>query len=266
MPYTAIFTQTQNNVALITLNRPRRRNAITHAMLDELAQALKIAAKDRQTRAIVLTGAEHSFCAGQDLAEFGEESSPNYVYKHVLRSYRPVIQLLTTIEKPIIAAINGVAAGAGASLALACDLRIMAADASLLLAFSNIALLPDAGATWFLVRAVGYSRAYEIAIEGEKIPAKRCLELGLTNKIAPAGELLPAALKWAEKLAQRPTFSLGLTKRAMNKANTISLAQAIEYEAHLQQLAAEHSDFAEGVAAFAEKRPPVWRPREGEAG
>ncbi len=256
--YTSILTQTQNNVTLITLNRPQRRNAITHAMLDELTQALKSAAKDKQVRAIVLTGAEHSFCAGQDLAEFSGENSPNYVYKHILRHYRPVIQLLATIEKPIIAAINGVAAGAGASLALACDLRIMAEDASLLLAFSNIALIPDAGATWFLVRAAGYSRAYEIAIEGEKIPAARCLELGLTNKLAAAGELTPVALTWAKKLANRPTFALGLTKRAMNKALTASLAQAMEYEAHLQQLAAEHPDFAEGVAAFAEKRPPVW--------
>ncbi len=256
--YTSILTQTQNNVAIITLNRPHRRNAITHAMLGEVAQALKSAAKDRQVRAIVLTGAEHSFCAGQDLAEFGGENSPNYVYKHILRHYRPVIELLTTIEKPVIAAINGVAAGAGVSLALACDLRVMSDDASLLLAFSNIALIPDAGATWFLVRAVGYSRAYEIAIEGEKIPAERCLELGLSNKLAAADELMPVALAWAEKLAQRPTFALGLTKRAMNKAVTLSLTQAIEYEAHLQQLAAEHPDFTEGVAAFVEKRPPVW--------
>lgn len=257
--YTNILTQTQNNVAVITLNRPRRRNAITHAMLGEVAQALKSAAKDRQVRAIVLTGAEHSFCAGQDLAEFGGESSPNYVYKHILRHYHPVIQLLATIEKPIIAAINGVAAGAGASLALACDLRVMSDDASLLLAFSNIALIPDAGATWFLVRAVGYSRAYEIAIEGEKISAERCLTLGLSNKLAAADELMPVALNWAEQLAQRPAFALGLTKRAMNKAVTVSLAQAIEYEAHLQQLAAESADFAEGVAAFVEKRPPVFK-------
>ena len=139
--YTSILTQTQNNVAIITLNRPHRRNAITHAMLGEVAQALKSAAKDRQVRAIVLTGAEHSFCAGQDLAEFSGENSPNYVYKHILRHYRPVIELLTTIEKPVIAAVNGVAAGAGVSLALACDLRVMSDDASLLLAFSNIALI-----------------------------------------------------------------------------------------------------------------------------
>lgn len=258
-----ILYESKRGVATITLNRPERLNAITDELMDEMIKALKTAARDKTVRALILTGAGKGFCSGQDLAAFSGDRRPgdNSVYEHLVNHYRGLIKLLWTVEKPIIAAINGVAAGAGASLALACDLRLMARDASLLQAFSNIGLIPDSGSTWFLVRQVGYSHAFEIAIEGERISAERCLELGLTNRVVEPEALMTETQAWAERLAQRPTYALGLTKRAMHRAMTSTLLEAIEYEAHLQQLAAESEDFVEGVKAFAEKRTPEFKGR-----
>ena len=254
-----VLYESKDNVGTITLNRPERLNAITDEMLTALNKTLKSVDRDRTVRAVLLTGAGRGFCAGQDITGFAEDRTDNDVYQHVMTFYRPVIQLLHTIEKPIIGAINGVAAGAGASLALACDLRIMSRQASLVQAFSNIGLVPDAGSTWFLVRHVGYSRAFELAIEGERLGAERCLALGLANRVAEPETLLTEAQVWATQLAQRPTYALGLTKRALNKALTSSLMETITYEAHLQQLASESEDFIEGVTAFKEKRPPIFR-------
>ncbi len=254
-----ILYETENGVATLTLNRPERLNAFTDQMMQETVSALKQAAKDEAIRAILMTGAGRGFCAGQDLESFQGPLPDERFYKHLIEYYQPMIALLRSVEKPIIAAVNGIAAGAGVSLALACDLRVMAKNASFLQAFSNIGLVPDSGSTWFLVRQIGYSRAFELAIEGERIPAQRCLELGLVNRVVEAEDLMSEARAWAEKLAQRATLAIGLTKRAMNRAMSSTLLEAIEYEAHLQQIASESQDFAEGVQAFMEKRPPVFQ-------
>jgi 2-(1,2-epoxy-1,2-dihydrophenyl)acetyl-CoA isomerase len=165
------------------------------------------------------------------------------------------------MPKPVIGAINGVAAGAGASLALACDLRVMADDASLLQAFVNIALVPDAGSTYFLTRLVGYSRALEIALSGARVPAARCLELGLANRVVPATELPAAAQGWAAELAQGPTQAIGLTKQLLHQATLASLEEMLEREAELQTIAIQSADHREGVAAFREKRIPRFQGR-----
>jgi 2-(1,2-epoxy-1,2-dihydrophenyl)acetyl-CoA isomerase len=257
--YLTLLYEQRDSVAVITLNRPDRRNAVTHELLTELYDAFGRAEQERSVCAVVLTGAGKSFCAGQDLSAFGGPSTSESVQQTVLNFYKPVILRMCSMGKPIIGAINGAAAGAGASLALACDLRVMAEDASLVMAFSNIGLAPDAGASWFLVRQVGYSRALEIAIEGERISAQRCLALGLTNRVAAGEALLSMALAWAAHLAQRPTLAIGLTKRVMNEALQDDLETVIHREAELQGITIASADHREGVAAFLEKRKPVFR-------
>lgn len=248
-------------VATITLNRPEKRNAFTPSMLQALQAAFVQAGEDQDVRAVLITGAGKGFCAGQDLAIFDGVPSPERVREVVLDYYRPMILSIVALRKPVIAAINGVAAGAGASLALACDLRIMAHDASLLMAFSNIGLVPDAGASWFLTRLVGYSRAFEIAALGERITAERSLELGLTNWVTGADTLAEDALARALQVAQRPTFALGMTKLALQQATQEGLEAILALEADLQAEATATADHLEGVTAFVEKRAPLFRGR-----
>jgi 2-(1,2-epoxy-1,2-dihydrophenyl)acetyl-CoA isomerase len=256
--FNTILYEVTNNVAKITLNRPERRNAFNSEMISEVTQALKNIRRDNAVRATVITGAGKGFSAGQDLETRSGPRAPNQVFEHLTLRYKPLFELIHTIEKPFIAAVNGVAAGSGASLAMACDLCIMAENASMLQAFSNIGLVPDTGSTWFLVRQIGFRRAFEIAIEGERISAARCLELGLVNRVVPPEHLLTEAQAWAEKLAQRSLMSIGLTKRALNYAATHTLLETFEYESHLQQIASEGPDYAEGVSAFLQKRPPFF--------
>ncbi|MBA3944809.1 MAG: enoyl-CoA hydratase/isomerase family protein [Herpetosiphonaceae bacterium] len=258
---TGVRYELDGAVAVITLNRPERRNALDQSTIEGLTEAFSMARDAGEVRAVVLTGAGRGFCSGADLAVFADRPSPEQVYQYLVQFYQPLMQLICTIEKPVIGAINGTAAGAGAGLALACDLRVMADNGGLLQAFSNIGLVPDAGASWFFARLIGYSRAYELTIQGEQIPAARCLELGLTNRIAPADRLLPEALAWATQLAQRPTLALGLTKRALDYALQHDLASSIEYEAQLQKQTIVSDDHREGVAAFLEKRVPQFKGR-----
>lgn len=256
-----VLYEHDDQVAQIILNRPERRNALNAQLNEDLRTAFSHARDDDHVRAIVLSGAGKGFCAGADLSGFAQQPTAEQVYESILNNYQPLMGLITTIEKPVIAAVNGVAAGAGAALALACDLLVMAEDASIMMAFSNIGLVPDAGACWFLVRQIGYSRAYQIAIEGERISAAQCLEYGLTNKVAAPDQLLPEALAWAHKLAKRPTLALGLTKHALSHAAQNDLASTIEYEARLQKQTIPSHDHLEGVKAFAERRAPEFKGR-----
>jgi 2-(1,2-epoxy-1,2-dihydrophenyl)acetyl-CoA isomerase len=257
--YETVIYEMYDQVALITLNRPQRRNAMDQALNRDLLAAILQAANDTSVRAVVLTGAGQGFCAGADLTLFQPVPTPEQVYDMILTYYQPMMLALLEMRKPTIAAVNGAAAGAGASLALACDLRVLAHDANILMAFSNIGLVPDAGATWFLARQVGYGRAYEITAEGRRIPAERCLELGLANKVVPADALREQALEWAQRLAQRPTLALGFTKHALQHALLNDLASTIEFEARLQQQTIVSHDFMEGVLAFMQKRPPEFK-------
>lgn len=256
-----VLVEQDGGVLVVTLNRPRRRNAINVAVLTRLREAFERADEDDSVRAVLLRGAGPGFCAGADLMSFAEAPTPEDVRDYLETHYAPLIGQMVALPVPILAAVNGVAAGAGASLALACDLRVMAEDAALLQAFINIGLVPDAGGTYLLARQVGYSRAFELAISGEPLPAARCLELGLCNRVVAPGELEDEAMAWARQLARRPTRTVGLTKRALHRAMTSTIDEAIAFEARMQMEAVTTEDHVEGITAFVMKREPEFKGR-----
>jgi 2-(1,2-epoxy-1,2-dihydrophenyl)acetyl-CoA isomerase len=244
-----------DDVATITLDRPDALNALTIPLKHELLAALDRSASDPAVRAIVLTGAGRAFCAGQDLRERLEPgASPLEV--ELRERYNPIILAMRSLEKPIVGAINGVAAGAGASLAFACDLRLAAEGASFLLAFGRIGLMPDSGATWFLPRLIGAARAAELALLGDALPAAEAERFGLVSRVVPTDALLAEARALAARLAGMAPRALALTKRALDETWSSSLEEQLETEAELQGIAGATADHAEGIAAFVEKRPP----------
>ncbi|MFN8482547.1 MAG: enoyl-CoA hydratase-related protein [Anaerolineae bacterium] len=252
-----------DGVATITLNRPDVLNAFTDPMLDALNDALAKAERDAAVRCVVITGAGRGFCAGQDLGDVKrrEQESGHAVSfaEHLRTKYNPIVRRIRTMEKPVIGAVNGVAAGAGASLALACDLRIASDKASFVLAFVKVGLVPDSGMNYFLVQMIGLPRAFELAATGGRLTAEEALHLGVVNRMVPTDELQAAAQAWAKELAQAPTRAIGLTKRAMNRALVSSVEEVLDYEAWLQEIAGRTADHKEGVAAFLEKRPPQFK-------
>jgi 2-(1,2-epoxy-1,2-dihydrophenyl)acetyl-CoA isomerase len=254
MTYTTILVDTQDGVTTITLNRPEVLNAFNDRMAEEVLAALTQAEGDSATRCLVLTGAGRGFCAGQDLEVLRARPEGVSFREHLLRTFNPIVIRLRTIEKPVIAQINGAAAGAGFGLALACDVRYMAEGAKFRFAFSGIGLAPDSGTSFFLPRLIGYARAFEMATTNVPVAAKAALELGLVERVFPDQDLAAEVRVMAAKLAQGPTRAIGLTKRAMNKAFELSLEEALDYEAHLQEIAGQTADHREGVAAFLEKR------------
>ena len=242
-------------VATLTLDRPAALNALTVPVKVALREALESLAADRDVRAVILTGAGRAFCAGQDLAERDEpDAAPLEI--EVRERYNPIIRALRSMGQPVIAAVNGVAAGAGASLAFACDLRIASEEARFVLAFGRIGLVPDSGATWFLPRLVGPAKAAELALVGDPVDAAEALRLGLVSKVVPGPELMTEARTLAARLAEGAPLALALTKGALQRSMTIDLDEALEGEAKLQGIAGASADHAEGLAAFREKRSP----------
>ncbi|MBK6909341.1 MAG: enoyl-CoA hydratase/isomerase family protein [bacterium] len=258
--YTTILYERTDSVLKITLNRPDRFNAFTAEMHKELGDAFKNAAKDDAVRAVMLTGAGKAFCSGQDLKEV--KDNPNTSLADRLRlNYNPNIMRIRNIEKPVICAINGVAAGAGMSLALACDLRIASDQASMLQAFVNVGLVPDTGSTWMLPRLLGYHKAFEICSTGRPIKADEALRLNLIDEIVEHDKLDTFTMELAMKYATAPTKAIGAIKRAFNKASGSTLEEALDYEAYLQDILGHTDDYKEGVAAFNEKRKPQFKGR-----
>ncbi len=256
--FQTLLYQITNGVLTITMNRPESYNAFTEQMKKELNDAFKEAARDAVVRCIVLRGAGlKAFCSGQDLKE--HQGSKRSLKESLEKSYNPLIRKIRTIEKPVIAMINGVAAGAGCSVALACDMRVMSTEAYLMQAFVNIGLVPDSGAHWFLPRYAGLTRAFEYAATGRKIPAEECLQVGLVNRLAKPEELETVTMELANALAAAPTRAIGLMKRAFNKSLSSDLDSLLDYEAYIQQIASETDDHKEGLKAFLEKRKPVFR-------
>lgn len=249
-------------VRTLTLNRPDAMNSLNEQLKGELLDALKKAERDRAVRCIVLTGAGRAFSAGQDLKETQDKSAAGKEMDfaaELRRNYNPIILKIRTIEVPVVASVNGVAAGAGWSLALACDIRIASAAAKFVGAFSKIGLIPDSGMTFTLPRLAGLGKALEIAFLGEALTAEQALQLGLVNRVVAAEELAAATKELAVSLARGATRGLGLIKRAMNAGIMNDLENQLNYEADLQGIAGRSRDHREGVAAFIEKRAPEFK-------
>lgn len=253
--YENIQYNIENGVAVIELNRPDKLNAFNSVMNREITAALKEANKDPQVRCLMITGAGRGFCSGQDLADVNEDMNLGEILR---TQYTPMVKQLRAIEKPIVAAVNGVAAGAGFSLALACDFRIVSEKASFVNAFIHVGLIPDAGNLYYLQNLIGYAKAAELSILGEKISAEKALELGLVTKVFPAETWKDEAVKFSEYLANMPTKAIGLIKRSLKWANDLSFDDYLEKEAEGQQIAGSTKDHLEGVQAFMEKRKPVF--------
>ena len=242
-------------VAVITLSRPDSMNAFDTALRAALQTALDRARDDDSVRAVVFTGEGRCFSAGADL----KAGIDRDVTEILQVEYRPIQEAIATLPKPVIAAVPGSAAGIGMSMALQCDLLIMADNAFLLSPFTTISLVPDGGLNWMLVRQLGYRRAFQLSVESERIPAQRCVELGLANRTAPAEELMDAALDWAHALAKRAPLSLAATKKVMRFALDHDWAAAYDMEAELQGELLGTEDNREGIRAFLEKRAPEFK-------
>lgn len=255
-----VLSEIDGSVACITLNRPEVLNSFNRRMAGDLRDALAAAASDSAIRAVLLTGAGRAFCAGQDLAEEMPRTHEGELdLGEVVRdSYNPVIRAIRRLEKPVICAVNGVAAGAGANLALACDIVIASGEASFIQSFAKIGLIPDSGGTFFLPRLIGVARATAMMMLGEKIPAARALELGMIHQVTEPAALMDTAMNTARTLAAMPTRGIGLTKRALNASLGASLDAQLDMEEELQREAGRTRDFTEGVAAFVQKRKPVF--------
>jgi len=253
-----LLSEDNNGVRLLTLNRPDSFNALTVELKERLLEALRQAAADDSVRAVVITGAGKAFCAGQDLKEHVAmlEANDPTPLKTVEEHYNPLIKTVTSMPKPVIAAVNGTAAGAGASLAFACDLRIASDNAKFLMAFANVALSADSGASWTLPRLIGYGRAMEMMLLAEPVDAQEALRIGMVNRVVPAGQAVEAASELASRMAVGPTSAYARIKETMLAAAAEGLAEALAVEAGAQAEAGQTTDHREAVQVFVEKRTP----------
>jgi 2-(1,2-epoxy-1,2-dihydrophenyl)acetyl-CoA isomerase len=264
MTETVVRTTREAGVLWLAFNRPDKLNALNIAMTVELIDALRAAEHDPDVRVIVISGIGRGFCSGQDLEDFQERyerDEPIDVAHHLRTTYNVVASLLRSIEKPVIASVNGYAAGFGVSLALACDLRIAAQEAKFTLGFSRIGLVPDGSGSLLLPVIVGLGRAFELALLSERIDAREAHRVGLVNRVVPLAELQPATQALADQLAAMPAPAMAFTKRAFNRAMLPGFAAWLDEEADLQHEASLHPDHREGVKAFLEKRAPAFSGR-----
>jgi 2-(1,2-epoxy-1,2-dihydrophenyl)acetyl-CoA isomerase len=261
MSYESIKFSIENGIAVLTLNRPDRLNSFTQAMHREVRDALDTLQADKSVRVLVLTGAGRGFCAGQDLNDRAVEPGGQGVDlgESVEKYYAPLVTTLRTLPMPVICAVNGVAAGAGANLALACDIVLAAKSASFIEAFCKLGLIPDTGGTWALPRLIGPARAMGLALLGDKLPAEKAEQWGLIWRCVPDEALMDEAMAMAEHFAKAPTKGLAFTKKAMLASSTNTLEQQLQLEAGMMRELGYSHDYREGVAAFIEKRQPQFK-------
>jgi 2-(1,2-epoxy-1,2-dihydrophenyl)acetyl-CoA isomerase len=253
-----ILSTVEQGVMTITLNRPDRLNSFNDLMHQQLAECLKQAERDENVRCLLITGAGRGFCAGQDLNDRNVDPSgpaPDLGLS-VERFYNPLVRRLAALPKPVICAVNGVAAGAGATLALGCDIVLAARSAKFVMAFSKLGLVPDCGGSWFLPRVAGRARAMGLALLGDNLSAEQAAQWGMIWQLVEDAELADTSLRLARHLAAQPTFGLGLIKKALLASETNSLDAQLDLERDYQRLAGRSDDYREGVSAFLAKRPP----------
>jgi 2-(1,2-epoxy-1,2-dihydrophenyl)acetyl-CoA isomerase len=253
----------QDGVMVVTLNRPDVLNSFNARMAEELLETLREAAGDPDVRSVLLTGTGRAFCAGQDLAEvLPRKGGPMPDLGEVVRrQYNAIIRAIRALEKPVVCAVNGVAAGAGANIAFACDITFAAEGVHFIQSFTRIGLIPDSGGTFILPRIVGLQRAAALTMLGDKLTSEKAMEWGLLYDVVPPTKLFEVALELSKRLAGMPTRALGLTKRGFNAGFSNGLDAQLTLEAELQREAGQTQDYAEGVKAFAEKRAPIFRGR-----
>jgi 2-(1,2-epoxy-1,2-dihydrophenyl)acetyl-CoA isomerase len=265
MSETTVLYETRGAVALVTLNRPQSLNSFTRAMHQELWAALDRIEADKAIRAVVITGAGRGFCAGADLAEFDFAEGPNLVERAdpgpiIDQAFNPTVRKLQALRVPTVAAVNGVAAGAGASLAMTCDLAIAAPTATFIQAFIKLGLIPDAGGTYFLIKKLGLARAMGCAMLGDKVSAQEAKEWGMIWDVAPEGQdCVQVALKLAERLAALPTAGLVATRKVLRAAASNDLDRQLDLERDTQSALGRTHDYLEGVTAFLQKRPAQFK-------
>ncbi|MFN4084139.1 MAG: enoyl-CoA hydratase-related protein [Bacteroidia bacterium] len=258
MSYETILFEVKNNIATLTLNRPEVFNAFNEQLSFDVADALKQTSKDKSIRVLIITGAGKAFCSGQDLKSIAGNQNRS-LSESLYKRYNPMIKAIRNLNIPVICKLNGVAAGAGCSLALACDMIVASENASLIEVFINVGLVLDSGSSYFLPRLVGSAKAFELATMGSKVTATQAFEWGMVNRVVKPEELDAETDKIAQYYAAAPTKAIGLMKKMLNKSFNSSLDEMLEYEAYCQEIAGRSNDYKEGVSAFNEKRKPEFK-------